>query len=137
MNAVKILNIQKMGMDFYEDKRTAQSDCTNFRLRAENITAKDGTVFGVDFSMGVKYAFTDKNGKKLRKPKVITETHLCAEAWHYKTVVDGAGTWEMCYHYRPIEQAAWEGDYSYTIADILKLVNSISRDQYTSINFIN
>lgn len=133
MNDKKFLKLQKMGMDFYPCKRTEQSDCGNFRLRMGAITAKDGTVFGADFGMGVKYAFTDKNGKKLSKPKVITETHLHADAWTYKIIHDGT---EGCVHYREIEQAAWEGDYEYTRADILKLVNSISLEQYDEIEII-
>lgn len=130
-----LLKIRKMGMDFYEgDARTANSDCGNFRLRVEDITTNDGVTFGADFNFGVKYAFTDEKGRELKKPKIISVTHLHADAWTEKLLPDG---FFGCVHYTEFEQAAWHGDYRYTLADILALVNKFSRVQYTAIEFIN
>lgn len=131
MKRQNILKLKRMGMDFWQgDPRTAVSDCGNYRLRAESITDKNGVVFGADFGMGIKYAFEDENGKKYRKPKIITETHLHADTWHYKKDEQGN---EICVHYTAVERAVWESDLSYTLADILAFVNSVSVEQYTKI----
>ena len=131
MNRQNILKLKRMGMNFYNgDPRTAVSDCGNYRLRAESITDKDGVVFGADFGMGIKYAFTDKDGKKLSKPKPITETHLHADTWRYKKDEQG---YDICVHYTAIEKAIWDSDLSYTLADILKFVNSVSAEPYSAI----
>ena len=129
----KILKLQKMGMDFYKEA-TEKSDCGNFRLRSvETLTAKDGTVFGVDFARGTRYEFYKKNGKRLEKPKVITEWNLHADTWTYKQ--DESGN-EICVHYRKAEQEAWSGNYLYTKADILRYVNTFCKDEYSDIEII-
>ena len=135
MNGKRILKLKKMGMDFYQDEKLlAISDCGNFRLRAENIPAKDGNLISVvDFGRGNKYDFYKKNGERRRTPKLATEYHLHANASYER--LDESGH-EMCYHYRPIEEEAWNGDYLYRLADILKCVNSISAEPYTDIEII-
>lgn len=131
----KILELKKMGMDFYNDANLlAISDCGNFRLRAENIVDKYGNVISVvDFGRGNKYAFENKNGKPYKKPKLITEYHLHADASYEKLDANG---YEMSYHYQAIEKEAWNGDYLYRLADILKCVNAISAEPYTDIEII-
>ena len=129
----KILKLKKMGMDFYNDANLlAVSDCGNFRLRAENIVDKYGNVISVvDFGRGYKYTFEGKNGKKLRTPKLITEYHLHADASYFKE--NDEHGW---YHYQAIEKEAWNGDYLYRLADILKCVNAISAEPYTDIEIV-
>lgn len=110
---MKILKLVKMGCDFRNDEtRTAKSDCKNYRLRAENITAKTGEKVGADF--GFWGNFND----------------LRVEAWKETQQHGGA-----IYCAFPLLDNQANGK-NYTTADILKAVNAVSLEQFDGVEIV-
>lgn len=110
---MKILKLVKMGCDFRtDDKRTIKSDCQNYRLRAENITAKTGETVGADFGFWGNFG------------------DLRVEAWQVNTQ-NGATIFSAF----PILDNQAHGK-SYTTADILKAVNGVSLEPFDGVEIV-
>lgn len=115
MNGKKIENVLelvKMGCDFRTDEKR-ESDCQNYRLRANNITTKDGENIGADFGFwGNSFPF------------------LRCEAW--KKIVNK--NYYFYTAYPLLENFA--NDKLYRTTDILDIINKISKIQYQSVKII-
>ena len=107
----RTLKLRNMGMDFAPGDMRG-SDCGNYRLRAE---------------------FTDKNGKQ-----VIADfsggriwNDLCIDASYYDKSSD-------CHPYFPLERYYRDTDNlsHYRLTDILKAVNSVSKEKYDSVEVV-
>ena len=102
---MKILQLRKMGMDFYYDHQKTISDCGNYRLRAE-FTDKQGHDVTADFTgfwrntLNVSASFTDTRSG-------------------------------YSYRYKPLEEQT-RGKV-YCLNHILKAVNSVSEEQYENV----
>lgn len=106
---MKTLQLRKMGMDFYDDRQKAISDCGNYRLRAE-FTEQQGYKVIADFT-------TDSCNR------------LYADA-SFEDTRDG-----YCYRYKPLEDAGRKLG-AYCLTNILKAVNSVSAEQYDDIQVV-
>lgn len=123
------LYLEKMGMDFFVgDDITKISNLNNYRYYAHNIELKDGEKLDtLEIGHGARYQL-NKNGCK----------HI-----------DDFGCWFQSY-YRDKDGHAWglldldkqlnKGNYNngnlYTKETILNLINSISKNQYTNIEYV-
>ena len=102
---MKILQLRKMGIDFYDDHKKAISDCGNYRLRAE---------------------FTDKQGHNV--------TADFTGFWRNELAVSASFTDARSgysYRYKPLEEQT-RGKV-YCLNHILKAVNSVSEEQYENV----
>lgn len=131
------LYLEKMGMDFFiNDDITKISDLNNYRYYIHNIELKNSL-----------------NSNKLKEnKKYILDTlevgHGARYDKNYKHI-DDFGCWFQSY-YKDKDGCEWglleldkqlnKGNYNnsnvYTKETILKLVNSISKNQYTNIEYI-
>lgn len=107
----RLLELRKMGMDFAPGDMRG-SDCGNYRLRAE-FTDKDGKRVIADFS-----------GDRIWGS-------LCADA-------DYCDENEICHPYFPLERYQRDTDRfaRYRLADILKAVNSVSKEKYDCVEVV-
>lgn len=131
-----ILYLKKMGLDFgaYE---TDGSDINNYRVRTldECVPGKDGRLYFLEFSLW-------RNRKQVRYYHKITKKPLkypaydiinpCAVAIDTE-FTDANGCWRNA----TLEEKLHAKNYSYTIADILAIVNEISTEKYDRIEFVN
>ena len=135
-----ILYLEKMGCDFFNDDEIRKvSNLNNYRYYIHNIELKDNLnteklkdnknriLDTLEVGRGARYLYTNNNLKH----------------------VDNFGCWFNTY-YRDDSNSCWglldidkklnEGNYSnqniYTKETILQLVNSISKKQYTNIEYI-
>lgn len=132
----KILYLQKRGCDFWEDDIISElSDVGNYRVGAYNysITGKNGIHYTLDFSHTERYHFRKTNvktGQLLKKPvkEIINRNALSIDTC-FKTK-------EGSYRDLKLEDQVRELNLNYTLDDILKAVNFISKDRYSKIEFI-
>ena len=119
----KILYVEKMGNDFYEENG---SDLSNFRLRIAFID-KDGIGVLGDVSRGCDYEFyTTKSGET--KSKLISENTLSTDFAYYRE--DGG-----CFRYN-VEKFC-NGKKPYTQKGLLEFVNEVSKDYYDTVEFVD
>lgn len=107
----RLLKLRKMGMDFAPGDMRG-SDCGNYRLRAE---------------------FADKNGKQVTADFSGDRIwgSLCADADYYDEN-------EICHPYFPLERYQRDTDRfaRYRLTDILKAVNSVSKEKYDCVEVV-
>ena len=123
-----VLRLEKMGMNNNE-----LNDVKNHRVRCEIINTK-GNRTVIDFSKCEiwKMRYTHKKtGKELKHPKkdIIQSVGLHIDTCEY--------TDNGCFGLREIESSVWSMGLEYTLANILKVVNLISKDQYNSIELVD
>ena len=133
----KTLTLVKMGCDFWSDDRINQlSDCENYRIetRRDLVKGKDGNDYFLSFGGYDKRRtrYTNKRtGSPLKHPVVEV---VLENALHVDTEFDNEnGSWRNC----SLEEELCEMGLTFTKADILKAVNYISCDMYTSVEIVN
>lgn len=131
------LYLEKMGMDFFvNDDITKISNLNNYRYYIHNIELKNNLnsnklkenkkyiLDTLEVGRGARY---DKNYKHI-------DSFGC---WFHTYYYDNDNT---CYGLIDIDKELNKGNYNnsniYTKETILKLVNSISKNQYTNIEYI-
>lgn len=133
----KTLYLKKMGCDFWKDDKISNiSDVGNYRVRTpdECIKGKDGNIYFLEFTNGDKYTYREthkKTGKPLKK--AVKELVLAHALWVDTEFSNDAGCWRNC----KLEEEIHKTPLLYTLENILKVVNQISVDTYTHIEFIN
>ena len=132
----KTLFLVKMGMDFrYDTELQELSDVNNHRVRTQGceIEGKDGRIYFLEFTTYTKTKIrtTSKRGNKLLKNPV--DEVVLKNALHVDTQFDDEKG-----SYRNIERETeiHDKNYTYTIENILKVVNYISKDNYTDVEFV-
>lgn len=131
------LYLEKMGCDFFvNDEITKISNLNNYRYYIHNIELKEDL----------------KSDKLKENNKYILDTlevgHGARYDKNYKHI-DNFGTWFHTYYYdndnacyglididKELNKSNYNDDNIYTKETILKLVNSISKIQYTNIEYI-
>ena len=132
----KVLVLEKRGCDFYKGcKEEKLSDVGNFRVGSYNnsIEGKDGKNYSIEFGGYDKYKYRtmSKSGKKLLKHPVKEldiENKLIARTSFESD--DG-----YTYGNSQLEKEISNMDLHYTLSDILKAINYISKYTYTNIVF--
>lgn len=123
-----VLRLEKMGMNNKE-----LNDVKNHRVRCE-IRNKEGNRTIIDFSKceiwRMRYTHK-KTGKELKHPKkdIIQPIGLYISTYEH--------TEKGCFGLSEIESSVWNMGLEYTLANILKVANLISKDQYNSIELID
>ena len=123
-----VLKLEKIGMNNNE-----LNDVKNHRVRCE-IRNKEGNRTVIDFSKCEIYKMRythKKTGKELKHPKkdIIQPIGLHINTCEY--------TEKGCFGSSEIESSVWNMGLEYTLANILKVANLISKDQYNSIELID
>lgn len=130
---MKTLYLEKRGCDF-SDYETVESDIKNYRVytHGEDIIGKDGNMYFLEFSLwrDRKKARTKHKvtGKPLKHVKydIINRQGLAIDTQY----TDTKG---MSWCNVELERELNKDNYSYNTADILKVVNRISTEQYDNI----
>ena len=142
----KTLYLEKRGGDFYDDERRLNelSDVGNFRVGIYDysIKGKNGRNYILEFGTYTRYTYR-KTHKVTGKPLKHEIREIEREnALHIDTQYEREETREidgkkfMCaYRDLNLEEDINNKKLSYTLADILKVVNYISAEQYTEIAF--
>lgn len=123
------LYLEKMGMDFFiGDDITKISDLNNYRYYAHNIKLKNGEILDtLEIGHGARYQLT-KNGYK------YIDSFGCWFQTYYK---DKNGCeWGLLDLDKQLNKGNYNNDNLYTKETILNLINSISKNQYTNIEYI-
>lgn len=131
-----ILYLRRMGWDFTPGINH-DSDVGNFRVRTEgeNIRGKNGKMYFLEFTL-----WRDRKQARYTHKitgKALKHTHydiINKEALHLDTEFTHDG---YSYSDLTLEKAIHEHNYSYTLENILKVVNEISADYYDEIIFID
>lgn len=133
----KTLYLEKRGCNFFNgDTSTTGSDVGNYRVGSYNysIEGKDGRNYIIEFCHGTRYIYRNTNKKTGAPLKHAVKELLNPNAIYIDTQFeDQEGTWRNI----KLEEKLFEKNYNYTLSDILAIVNEISKDQYTKIEFIN
>lgn len=123
------LYLEKMGCNFFaDDDITKISDLNNYRYYAHNIELKDGEKLDtLEIGHGARYQL-NKNGCK----------HIDdLGCWFQSFYKDKDGCeWGLLELDKQLNKGNYNNDNLYTKETILKLINSISKNQYTSIEYI-
>ena len=123
------LYLEKMGCDFFcGDEIEKVSDLNNYRYYIHNIELKDGKKLNtLEVSKGARYQQTAKGFKHI-------DDFGC---WFHTYYIDNDGA---CWGLIDIDKELNKGNYNdtniYTKETILNLVNSISKIQYTNIEYV-
>lgn len=123
------LYLEKMGMDFFiGDDITKISDLNNYRYYAHNIKLKNGEILDtLEIGHGARYQHA-KNGYK------YIDSFGCWFQTYYK---DKNGCeWGLLDLDKQLNKGNYNNDNLYTKETILNLINSISKNQYTNIEYI-
>ncbi len=125
INGTNYLLLKGRGCPSFEtDERAKASDVGNYRVFVR-FTDKAGVDVYGDFLMGNRRRYTDKTGKLLKKPVTISTTGIFSSLCYENE--------RGCFGYRPdLNLSA----YSYTISDILAIVNAISAEHYDAIKWV-
>lgn len=129
MKNEKILYLEKMGNDFPIGEPIRElSDLGNYRLRFKDIVLKDELaktlrdnaipVISGDLISGRDYTKDTVNSTKL----FLDTEYQTTEGNYYRPLV--------------IESLISMKDYAYTKEDVLKAINSISKEEYTKIEIL-
>lgn len=120
------LYLEKMGMDFFiNDDITKISDLNNYRYYTHNIELKSGEKLDtLEIGHGARY---DKNYKHI-------DSFGCWFQSYYKDK-DGC-EWGLLELDKQLNKGNFNKTNIYTKETILKLVNSISKNQYINIEYI-
>ncbi len=123
------LYLEKMGMDFFiNDEITKISDLNNYRYYTHNIELKSGEKLDtLEIGHGARYQF-EKNGYK------HIDNFGCWFQTYYK---DKNGcNWGLIELDKQLNKGNYNRTNIYTKETILNLINSISKNQYTNIEYI-
>lgn len=130
------LFLEKRGCDFFKDDRINQlSDVGNYRVGSYNysIEGKDGINYILEFTNWKRYKYR-KTHKRTGKPLKHEIKEIFNEnALHIDTEYENENG---CFRNCKLENIIYEMNLNFTINDILKAVNLISKDKYTDIKFI-
>lgn len=123
------LYLEKMGCDFFVDDDIAKiSNLNNYRYYTHNIELKSGEKLDtLEIGHGARYRL-DKNGYK------YIDSFGCWFQTYYKDK-DGC-EWGLLEIDKQLNKGNYNNGNLYTKETILKLVNSISKNQYTNIEYI-
>ena len=130
---MKTLYLEKRGCNFWGDE-TVESDIGNYRVctHGEDIHGKDGNMYFLEFSLWrdrkkarTKHKVTGKPLKKVHYD-IINSQGLAIDTQY--TDYNG-----MSWRNVSLERELNKDNYSYNTADILKVVNRISTEQYDNI----
>lgn len=127
------LKMEKRGCDFFKDDEIAKiSDVGNYRVGCYNysIHGKNGKNYIVDFCSYKEYYYstTSKSGKPYKHPRKVLKNNnaLCVRL----QFENERGVWSDIPLARELQK-----DKSYTKADILKVINELSKKQYKGLMF--
>lgn len=123
------LYLEKMGMDFFiGDDITKISDLNNYRYYAHNIKLKNGEILDtLEIGHGARYQLA-KNGYK------YIDSFGCWFQTYYK---DKNGCeWGLLELDKQLNKGNYNNGNLYTKETILNLINGISKNQYTNIEYI-
>lgn len=123
------LYLEKMGMDFsISDDITKISDLNNYRYYAYNIELKSGEKLDtLEIGHGARY-------KRYKNSYKYIDSFGCWFQTYYKDK-DGC-CWGLLELDKQLNKGNYDKSNIYTKKTILKLVNSISKNQYTNIEYI-
>lgn len=129
---MKTLVLEKRGCDF---KNHPVMDVNNHRVCGRIVDKNDRDLF-LEFTHGCCYRFNNKRtGKPLKKPILEhTEKLYLDVQYDEERVIYGRtikGSWKDLNVCRDVSSH----NYLYTIDNILKVVNSLSKEPYTAIEF--
>lgn len=131
-----VLYLEKRGCDFSSmDESVKNSNVGNYRVGSYDysIKGKNGRNYILEFTHNdrkmVRYT-NKRTGQPLKHPVVETVLYnaLCLDT----QFEDEQGCWRDL----NMEKEFYTKNYHYTLEDILKVVNQISVDEYTEIQFI-
>lgn len=129
-----VLFLEKMGCDFWNDE-TADSDIKNYRVRThgEIIPGKDGKIYFLEFHLW-------RDRKQVRYTHKITGKPLLHPAFDLinpqgVSIDTQFSNSRECWRNWKLEEELNAKNYSYTQADILTIVNSISTSKFDRIIF--
>ena len=133
----KTLFLEKRGCDFWSDAEIRNiSDVGNYRVGSYDysIKGKDGNIYILEFGNYDRYTYR-KTNKRTGKPlkKEIKEI-VMQYALHIDTQFEDEGG---CWRNGKLEREIHEKPMLYTLENILKVVNEISVDIYTDIDFVD
>lgn len=123
------LYLEKMGCDFFvDDDITKISNLNNYRYYAYNIELKSGEKLDtLEIGHGARYQ-RNKNGYK------YIDSFGCWFQTYYKDK-DGC-EWGLLELDKKLNKGNYDKTNIYTKENILNLINSISKNQYTNIEYI-
>ena len=133
----KTLYLEKRGCDFWEDDKIRSiSDVGNYRVGSYDysIKGKDGNDYILELGQYTKYNYRTTHkvtGKPLKKAirEVVMMYAICIDTQYENE----RGCWRNC----GLEKELHAEPMLYTLENILAIVNKISVDTYTSIEFVN
>ena len=128
-----ILYLEKRGCNFFNDEPLKEiSDVGNYRVGSYNysIAGKDGNNYIIEFTRCQKRRFTNKRTGKPLKKYIVEHDHKLYMSTQYE---NDSGCWGNV----QLDEIIYKLELDYTLKDILAAVNLISKDEYTSIEFIN
>lgn len=123
------LYLEKMGCNFFaDDDITKISDLNNYRYYTHNIELKSGEKLDtLEIGHGARYQ-RNKNGYK------YIDSFGCWFQTYYKDK-DGC-EWGLLELDKQLNKGNYNNGNLYTKETILNLINSISKNQYTNIEYI-
>ena len=137
INGKNYLLLEKRGCNFWDDDEISKlSDCGNYRIGCyyDLVPGVDGNKYCFEFGGYDKKAYKKTNkrtGEPLNKPVIEL---VRKNALHIDSEFENeCGSWRNC----KLEEEAQKAGYNYTLADILKFVNSVSTVKYDGIKFIH
>lgn len=130
---MKTLYLEKRGCNFWDDE-TVESDIQNYRVctQGEDIHGKDGRTYFLEFSLW-------RDRKKARTKHKVTGKplkHVQYDIINSQGLAIGTQYTDdngMSWRNVALERELNKDNYSYNTADILKVVNRISTEQYDNI----
>ena len=131
-----VLFLEKRGCNFWDDSPESRaSDVGNYRVctHGESVPMKNGGKYFFEFSLWRDRKQERKThkvtGKPLKHPKMETINPF-ALAINTEFSRDG-GSWRDC----AMETQLYEKNYSYTLHDILEVINGVSTATYNKVIF--
>lgn len=138
-----ILLLEKRGCDFFTDDKKEKSDVGNYRVGTYNysIHGKNGRDYILEFTCGNKYRYRKNHkitGRPLLHPikELVNDNALYIDTEFQELTTCGTSE-PYLGSFRDIrlERELDNMNLSFTQADILKAVNTISKEQYDKILF--
>ena len=140
----KTLVLEKRGGDFYTAEMREASDVGNYRVGVYDysVKGKDGRDYIIEFGECTHYNWRKTHkvtGKPLKHEirEVIVSYGLHLDTQYERDEVDErtGRKWKSAWRNSKLEQEVWDMHLPYTLENILKVVNYISADEYTAVEF--
>ena len=132
----KTLYLEKRGCDFWKDDEIRKvSNVENYRVGSyENrIKGKDGNDYILEFTNLDRYTYRTTNKRTGEPLKKEVREVVMLHSLHIDTEFENErGCWTNC----ALERKLHEKPRLYTLENILEVVNEISIDTYTSVEFM-